>query len=99
MKLNVSRTKGVMRLSLDVPPNVQHITDIYEQMRRLEYNREVIEIAYPEADQPDLSFVQLLYALKKELFSDNQKIRLIGALDELQKSLILGLLNNLEFRK
>lgn len=99
MGINVSRTKDTMKINLDVPPNVQNIASVYDEMSRQKYNRDVVEVVFPEGTVPDLAFVQLLVALKKEVFSDTQKIRLIGALDEPQKSLILALLNDIEFGK
>lgn len=99
MNIIINRTKEVMTMEFNIPLNVQHISTVYKEMEKLKYDRNIIEFCFADDNVPDLSFIQLLIALKKEKLTLEQKIRLIGALDEAQKKLILALLKDLEFGK
>ncbi|MDA3868281.1 MAG: hypothetical protein PF489_16225 [Salinivirgaceae bacterium] len=99
MALKVERKGDVLKLQFDSSLNVQNISAVYDELADVNFDKANLEIYFSEENIPDLSFLQLIVSLQKEILSSEQKIKLFGPLDDMHKTIILGLLKNIEFGK
>ncbi len=88
--VKTKQTKEKLIVQLNGSLSVQYIDQIHKELKKLEYKKPTIEFQVIKDNKIDLAFVQILISLKNSSLIKNQKIRIKGSLNDVQKSLILG---------
>ncbi|ALO16736.1 hypothetical protein L21SP5_03121 [Salinivirga cyanobacteriivorans] len=87
--LNIRRTKNQMVIKIDNPADIQHIQKLHADLKGVKFDRPEIVFEVEENMPIDLSFIQVIIALKESHLEKNQKITLKAPLDDTQKNVIL----------
>ena len=85
----IKRTKNKMVIRIDNPADIKHIQNIHADLKGVKFDRPEIVFEVEENMPIDLSFIQVIIALKDSRLEKNQKITLKAPLDDTQKNVIL----------
>ncbi|HKK60261.1 MAG TPA: hypothetical protein VJ937_12330 [Salinivirga sp.] len=87
--LTIKRTKKQMVIKIDNPADIQHIQKLHTDLKGIKFDRPEIVFEVEKNMPIDLSFIQVIIALKDSHLEKNQKITLKAPLDDTQKNVIL----------